>query len=253
MDPSTFVVQAALAVASRYAQRGIELTLDVAKELIKAIFDKDPTLLAQVDIDKLAEEIHSSAGKVGQVAYDEETLARFLEIPLPDLDDVTTEDLELTRIYDHVKLEGEFREWLKDWGYEVLLGHTLMGLESIEYIPDVYGKLVSLHGDFEICINFVCDDPPDEDRVFALLNKIEAYAEAKSSFSVGDIFAVATPHRFTKGAINALGLQNKQEKYSVFPIQGSDVYALERATNPRERMRVLQAKVKEAQSKTMNG
>lgn len=252
MDPSSFVLETALAIASRYAQFGVEVTLDKAKELIKAICDKDPTLHGKVDMDKLAERIHTSAGHVGRVAYNEETLARFLEVPLPDLVDVSLENLNYGTIYDHVKLEGEFQEWLSEWGYEVFLGHTLFGLENIEYIPDVYGKLDTLHGEYEVCINFVCDVPPDEDRVFALLSKIEAYAEAKSSFSSGDIFAIVTPHRFTKGAISAMELQNKQEKYSVFPIQGTDVFALEQATSAKERMGELQAKVKEAQSKTMN-
>jgi hypothetical protein len=247
MEPSRFVLETAMAVASHFAQKGAEITFEKAKDLIRSICQEDPALAGQVNIDELAKKIQATAGHVGRVAYNEETLARFLEIPLPDLADITPDNLNSRMLYDHVKLEGEFQEWLEEWGYDVQLGCPLSGLRGITYVPDVYGQLTTLHGSFEICVNFVCDSPPDEDRVFALLGKIEAYAEAKRSFSSGDIFAIVTPHRFTQGSINAISLQNEQEAYSVFPLEGGDIYVLENAQCAKDRLQELQDKVRQAE------
>jgi len=250
MEAKIYIQETAMAIASHFAQKGVQITFEKAKELINSICDKDPTLHGQVDIDKLAMKIQEDAGHVGRIAYNEETLARYLEIPLPDLSDITPENLSSHTLYDHVKLEREFQEWLEEWGYEVELGCSLTGLRGIIYIPDVYGKLSTLHGEFEICVSFVCDSPPDEDRVYALLGKIEAYAEAKSTFSYGDIFTVITPHRFTQASINAISLQNEQECYSVFPLEGGDIYVLENAQSGKDRLHELQDRVRQAEEES---
>lgn len=247
MDASQFVLDTVMSVATHFAQTGVGLTLDKAKQLVQKVFEKNPSLRGEVDVDEMAKKVQATAGTIGHVAYNEETLARFLEIPVPDLATLNADTLDVGQLYSHVKLESQFRGWLEEWGYEVELGCPLAGLGGIEYIPDVYGVLNTLHGKFETCFSFVCDNPPDEDRVFALLGKIEAYAEAKGSFSFGDIFAVVTPHRFTQGAINALGLQNEQESYAVFPIDGGDVYVLENARTPKDRLEELQDKVRQAE------
>ncbi len=250
MEPSRFVLDTVMAVASHLAAKGIEITFEKAKDLVELVMEKDPVLKNQVDVDEMARQIQSTAGQVGRVAYNEETLARFLEIPIVDLQHLTPEALEPQMLYDHVRLEGGFQDWLSEWAYDVELGPSLIGLRGVEYIPDVYGILNTLHGEFEICISFVCDDPPDEDRVFALLGKIEAYAEAKKSFSYSDIFMVVTPHRFTQGAINAIGLQNEQERYSVFCLEGGDIYVLEKAREAKDRLSELQDKVREAEEES---
>jgi len=250
MEPANFVMDTVMAIATAFAQKGVEITLSKAKEIIEGLCQKNPALRTQIDIDDMAKKIQATAGHVGRVAYNEETLARFLEIPIADLATIKPENLDLGMLYDHVKLEGQFQEWLQEWGYEVELGCPLTGLRGVEYTPDIYGRLNTLHGQFEICINFVCDSPPNEDRVFALLGKIEAYAEAKKSFSYGDIFAIVTPHRFTQGAINAISLQNEQESYSVFPLDGGDVYVLENARTPRDRLEELQDKVRQAEEES---
>lgn len=250
MDPSRFVMDTVMSVASHYAQRGIEVSVDKAKELITSICDKNPALRGQIDIDDMARRINETAGQMGQVAYNEDTLARFLEIPIADLGPLDPESLDLGVLYDHVRLERGFYEWFEEWGYEVELGAPLAGLRGIEYVPDVYGVLTTLHGQFEICISFVCDNPPDENRVYALLGKIEAYAEAKKSFSHGDIFAVTSPHRFTQEALNAIGLQNEQEDYSVLALDGGDIYVLEQARSKRDRLAEFQDKVREAEEET---
>ena len=247
MEPTQFISDTIAAIATHYAQSGIEVTVEKAKEIAKRFYEQHPDLSTQIDIDEMTQNIQTTASRVGRTAYDEETLARFLEIPVHDLATLNPDTVDMDTLYNHVKLEGEFKDWLIEWGYEVELGCTLVGLKGVEYIPDVYGKLNSLHGQFEICINFVCDPPPpDEDRVFALLQKIKTYAEAKKSFSQGDIFAVVTPHRYTPAAINAIGLQNEQEAYSVFPLDGGDIHVLESARSPKDRLDELYDKVKQA-------
>lgn len=250
MDASKFVMDTVMTVAAHFAQKGIVITVEKAKEIIGSVCDKNPALRGQINIDEMAEKIKDTAGSVGRVAYNEETLARFLEIPVPDLAAVKPENVDMAVLYDHVRLEGQFSDWLVEWGYDVQLGPPLVGLKGIEYTPDVYGRLNTLHGEFEICISFVCDNPPDENRVFALLGKIEAYAEAKSSFSRGDIFAVGSPHRFTPVAMNAISLQNEQEEYSVLALDGGDIFVLENARSGKDRLEELQDKVRGAQEET---
>lgn len=251
MEPTKLVLDAVMAIATAFTQKGIEITLEKAKEIIGEICQKDPALRGQIDMDDMAKKIQATAGHVGRIAYNEETLARFLEVPIPDLATVTPENLDIGILYNHVKLESEFQEWLKEWGYVVELGYPLAGLRGIEYVPDVYGLLNTLHGQFEVCVNFVCDTPPDEDRVFALLGKIEAYAEAKKSFSYGDIFAIVAPKRFTQGAINAMALQNEQENYSVISLDGGDINSFESAQTPRDRLDEFQDKVRQAEEESI--
>jgi len=247
MEPTSFVLDALTAVVSGFAQKGVEITFERAKGFVEEICRKNPTLQGEVDVDKMASKIQTTAGHVGHVAYNEETLARYLEIPVPDLATVQPDNIDLSVLYNHVKLEGEFYAWLQEWGYEIEVGSSLTGLRGVEYNPDVYGSLNTLHGQFEICVNFVCDSPPSEDRVFALLGRIEAYAEAKKSFSQGDIFAIITPYRYTQTSINAIGLQNEQESYYVFPLDGGDIHVLENARNAKDRLDELQDKVRLAE------
>jgi len=247
METPKFVIDTVMAVATHLAQRGIEITIEKAKEIVQDISNRNPGVRGQIDVDEMAKTIQASAETIGRVAYNEETLARFLEVPVPDLATITPGSLDTQLLYDHVRLESEFRIWLEEWGYEVELGCELAGLGGLEHKPDVYGKLNTLHGEFEICINFVCDDPPSEDRVFALLGKIEAYAEAKRTFSFGDVFLIITPRRFGKGAVNAIGLQNEQESYCVVPLEGGDIYVLENARTERDRLNELQDKVRQAE------
>ena len=46
------------------------------------------------------------------MVYSTETLARYLEIPVPDLKTINPETIELDVLYSHVKLESEFQSWL---------------------------------------------------------------------------------------------------------------------------------------------
>ena len=128
MDASKFVLDAVMAVASGFAQKGITVTLEKAKGLIEDICNKNPSLRGQIDIDAMAEQIQVASGHVGHVAYNEETLARFLEVPVPDLATIKQEMIDMDVLYNHVKLEGEFSSWLNEWGYEIELGSPLTGL-----------------------------------------------------------------------------------------------------------------------------
>lgn len=250
MDAEQFLLDSIGQITIHFAQKGLAITTDKVKELLESIIKKNPALRGQVNIEEITKNLPTSTDQGSRTTYNEETLARLLEIPLADLATVTPETLDMSVLYDHVRLESEFTTWLEEWGYDVVIGHPLAGLGGVEYVPDVYGTLNTLHGQFEICINFVSDRPPDEDRVLALLSKIETYAEAKETFAYGDIFAVITPHRFTQNAINAVGLQNKQESYYVFPLDGGDVYVLENARSPKDRLEQFQDKVKQAEEET---
>jgi len=141
MGTSKYVMDAIMAVASGFAQKGVEITIDRAKLLIEEICKKDPSPDGQINVEEMAQKIQTAAHQVGHVTYNEETLARFLEIPVPDLATVNPETIDLDVLYNHVKLEGEFQGWLNELGYEVELGSSLTGLRGVEYIPDVYGSL----------------------------------------------------------------------------------------------------------------
>ena len=114
MEPTRLVLDAVMAIATAFTQKGIEITLDKAKEIIGEICKKNPTLRGQIDMDDMAKKIQATAGNVGRFAYNEETLARFLEVPIPDLATVTPDNLDMGTLYNHIKLENEFQEWLKE-------------------------------------------------------------------------------------------------------------------------------------------
>ncbi len=251
MEPSTFVDDAVMAFVTAVGKKGIQYTKEKALGILEDLTTKNPSLKGKFDIDEMAEKIQSNMDHVGRGAYNEETLARYLEIPIPDLETLTPEMINFEQLHTHIKLESEFIQWLDDWGYDIDKGTSLIGLRGIEYKPDVYAILNTLHGHYEICVSLVCDKPPDEDRVFALLGKIEAYSEAKHSFSYGDIFLIATlDTEFTPGALNAMALQNEQENYSVIPLDGNDIHTLEVATSAKQRLENLQEKVKQAEEET---
>ncbi len=250
MDPTKIAMDTVTAIASSFLKRGVELSQDKICELIKGMITRSPGLDSTVDIESLTEEVCHSIKSVGRTTYNEETLARYLEIPVPDLYAMTPDSIDLSVLFDHIKLEQAFAEWLNEWGYMVEIGHPLGAVGGMEYLPDVYGILSNLHGEYEVCINFVCDKPPSEDRVFALLAKIETYSEAKPAFSSGDIFMVITPHNFTLNASKAIALQNEQEKYYVFHLDGGDIFHMERSQEPEVRLEFLRDKVRLAQDET---
>ena len=247
MENMDFVQSTVAAVVAHFAQKGAELTIEKARDMVQEFINKTPGLRRQIDIDEMAKQIQDCAGSVGRTAYDEAKLARYLEMPVADLATVDPEDIDVKLLYNHIRLEKRFSDWLEEWGYFVECGAELIGLYGMEYVPDVYGQLDTLHGKFEVCISFVCDEPPSEDRVNSLLMKIAAYADAKTSFSYGDIFIIVTPSHFTSNSITSISMRNRKENYSIVALDGQNVGTIETQTNPDDRKEELQQEVRLAE------
>jgi hypothetical protein len=195
----------------------------------------------QIDEVDLAEAI-ASAQKTGfrGTEINRKNLARWFEVPSDEFGSVRPEQLEPEVLIRHMHLENQFRQWLEEWNYEVVVGEDLEGEGDVTFTADVYGKLDTLHGKFEVCVNFICDEPPSTDRVKSLLESLEAYATSKSEFREGDLYIVATPaQRFTNQASNALTRQADEEKYTVLKLEGDDLWSLQSARDPRARFELL--------------
>ncbi|HEA26640.1 MAG TPA: hypothetical protein ENH92_05900 [Ectothiorhodospiraceae bacterium] len=181
-------------------------------------------------IEQLAEKNLKREIPVLDAEFTRKNLARWFEIPQEEFVNTPPKQLEPEVLIRHLYLEKMFKEWLAEWGYVVSIGEDLEGKESIDFTPDVYGKLNTLHGQFEVCINFVCDNPPSQYRVRALLATLEAYAtesgDFKSEFKWGDIYVVATPFQFGRGTSASIRLQSREGKYTVVKLEGDDIYAL---------------------------
>ena len=166
-------------------------------------------------------------------------LARWFEVPFDEFARTKPEQLEPEVLIRHIHLENQFRQWLEKWNYEVSVGEDIEGEGGIDFTSDVYGKLDTLHGKFEVCINFVCDDPPSTWRVQAMLEAFEAYATSKSEFKDGDLYIVATPFSFTKQAAATLSRQADEEKYTVVKLEGDDLWQLQSARDDESRFELL--------------
>lgn len=254
MEVEKVIAETVASVITSLARRTASVTSEKVRELIERLAERDPDFRRSMDLNGLIEKINSDDGGASEDAYNEDNLARYLEIPGRDLATLNPDTIEIDVIYNHVKLEELFRHWLIDWGYTVEVGPTLKGLEGIEYVPDVYATLTNLHDNYEVCVNFVSDQPPSELRVKALLQDIEAYSERKESFSQGDIFILVTPRpNFTQTAITHLSLQNMQEKYSIVPLDGADVGKLTMKTSPEGRMIALRRIITDADEEARLG
>jgi len=79
--------------------------------------------------------------------------------------------------------------------------------------------------------------------VRALLETLEAYATDSSDFKWGDIYILATPFQFGRGTTASITLQRREEKYSVVPLEGDDLYGLQSARDFRSRLTQLMENV----------
>jgi len=244
--------------------------LEAAVEAIGSAFKKDSKELSVPDVKKWFEDASGSVGVTGHVdladvekltqavlgrgtpLLDAEVprrnLARWFEIPQEEFNAPPASQLEPVVLIRHLCLEEMFKDWFKEWGYAVEVGEDLEGLESIDFTPDVYGQLRTLHGHFEIGVNFVCDTPPSQYRVGALLDTLEAYATESSDFKWGDIYILATPFQFGKGSASRIRLQSKQEKYAVIKLEGDDIYELQCARDAEARLAQLLEHVEKARA-----
>lgn len=173
-------------------------------------------------------------------------LARWFEIPEEEFELTPKEQLEPEVLIRHIMLEQQFGTWLAEWGYEVSTGKEMEGIDDIEFIPDVYGRLSTLHGTFEVVCCLLCDNPPSIYRARALFETFESVARDRSSFAECDIFAMITPFKFGKGARSSISLQNIEEKYTVLELEREDIYRLSRAECRDDRFNYLSELVENA-------
>lgn len=200
--------------------------------------------IEDADIDDLIVLAQKSGNRSAEVTR--KNLARWFEVPFDEFSRTKPEHLEPEVLIRHLNLENQFRQWLEDWNYEVSVGEDLEGEGGVEFTSDVYGRLDTLHGKYEVCINFVCDDPPSTWRVQAMLEALEAYATSKSEFKEGDLYIVATPFSFTNQASAALSRQADEEKYTVVKLEGDDLWTLQSARDSQSRFETLMEHVERA-------
>lgn len=101
-----------------------------------------------------------------------DTLARWFEIPRDDFERLPRERLDPEVLVRHVYLEQLFKTWMEELGYAVTTGEKMLGMEEWEYVPDVYAEMGTLHGVFQVAVNFVCDDPPGTSRVSFVMESL---------------------------------------------------------------------------------
>lgn len=246
---SELLTAAMAAIGSAYGREAAEFSLAQVKSWFGQAA-KTVDLSSQINnsqIEELAESILKSDTPNLDTEVTRRNLARWFEIPQEEFASTPSSQLEPEVLIRHIFLEDIFKTWLSEWGYTVDIGEDLEGLENIDFTPDVYGKLDTLHGNFEVCVNFVCDCPPSQYRVLALLETLEAYATDRSEFNWGDIFVLATPFQFGKSTSAAIRLQSKQENYSVIKLEGDDIYELQHARNAQARLLQLMEHVQKAQ------
>lgn len=235
---SELLKAAMAAIGSAFGKEAAALTSSQIRNWFsKATQSMD--VAAQVDtneIEDLAQNVLKGDTPFLDAEVTRRNLSRWFEVPQEEFAMTPTEQLEPEVMIRHIYLENLFEGWLNDWGYKVTVGEDLEGREGIDFTPDVYGILETLHGQFEVCINFVCDNPPSQYRVRAMLETLEAYATDKSDFKWGDIYILATPFQFGRGTTASIRLQSREEKYSVIKLEGDDLYELRNARDEHSRL-----------------
>lgn len=209
-------------------------------------FQKKGTMKTD-ELTRLAEIIKKSPPSVIQTQMNIDTLSRWFEIPRDDFERLPRNKLEPEVLVRHVYLEQLFITWLKEFGYDVTSGIKKLGAEGWEFVPDVYAEMSTLHGVFQVAVNFVCDDPPSTNRVSFLCESLEAFAMKRDpEFSEKDIFMLITPFKFSETASSAILKEDKDHSYYVVKIEGPDLYMLQRAVDGGHRLKLSQDIVKEA-------
>lgn len=253
------VIQDAItSLLSTFGTRAAGIGAEQLKEWIISLRRSGAPITASdiTDVDGLVESVmQRTESKQGQCQYNAEALARWLEIPEPDLAIMSPESFEPQVLMQHILLEQRFKMWFVDWGYQVELGEILRPADApeLECGVDVYGRLPTIHGTFEVAVNFVCDNPPDEDRVISLASKMGAYADSRKTFSQNDVFMIVTPWDFTPVAKAALRHQNRKRSYCVLGVDGSILHDLESAENRAGRLVELQERVAQANQEAAVG
>lgn len=242
------ILKAAMAaIGSTFGKEAAELSIDKIKDWFsKAATSVDVSSKVNTnEIEKMAQDVLKTETPVLDAEVTRRNLARWFEVPQEEFATTPIAQLEPEVLIRHLFLEDMFKKWLHGWGYKVSVGEDFEGLESIDFTPDVYGKLDTLHGKYEIFVNLVCDYPPSQYRVRALLEILEAYATELSEFKSGDIYILATPFQFGRGTAASIRLQSTQEDYIVVKLEGDDIGRLQRA-NDDDRFAQLMEHVEKA-------
>ncbi|HLP53797.1 MAG TPA: hypothetical protein VK151_02170 [Fluviicola sp.] len=207
----------------------------------------------KVDV-KSIEQLSFDIANNENISYDFEmnrkNLSRWYEIQEDEFKDTKPEQLEAEVLIHHIILENKLKKWFEEWDYVVELGEELDCIDGNEFIADIYAKRISLHGIFEVVICLVCDNPPNTWRVQALFELFESYAREDSEFSGRDILMIVTPHKFGASITKSIELQNKEEKYTVVGIEGSDLSILDSIRSPEARLLELKEHIDKAHAKS---
>ncbi|MEX1255833.1 MAG: hypothetical protein WEE64_16000 [Dehalococcoidia bacterium] len=249
------VIQSAMsALTGAMAGRTTELTADqLVAWFQKASTSFPDSALSSDKVASIAEKaLSEQRGPFLDTEMTRRNLARWFEVPEEEFASTPPERLEPEVLIRHVYLESHFRAWLEEWGYKVSIGEDLEGAEGVEYTPDVYAQLETLHGNFEVAINLVCDNPPSIYRVRALLETIESYTAKETQFAGGDVFVLATPFSFGKAASSSIALQTRQEKYTVVKLEADDLWDLQTARDSISRRDELGERVRHARLDSNN-
>lgn len=201
-------------------------------------------------IEQLTLEIANNENGNYDLEMNRKNLARWYEIQEDEFKDTKTEQLEAEVLIHHIILENKLKKWFEEWDYDVELGEELDCIDGNEFIADVYAKRVSLHGIFEVVICLVCDNPPNTWRVQGLFEIFESYARENSEFSSRDILMIVTPHKFGSSIIKSIEFQNKEEKYTVVGLEGSDLSILDNIKDSEERLKELKEHIDKAHAKS---
>lgn len=251
MDANSLIQGAMASLLSNLGSKAADIGTDKIKEWLEhSKKESAPTLGGEIkDVDGIASAVLSQyESKAGMHQYNADVLARWLEISEADLAKLTVDTFSPDVLVQHILLEQKFRLWFKEWEYKVELGETLRPADApeLECAVDVYGKLPTIHGIFEVAVNFVCDNPPDENRVIALAAKIGAYADSRETFAQNDVFMIVTPWDFTPIANAVIRQQNKKRPYCVLGVDGSILHDLDSSEDKDGRLEELQEKVSQA-------
>lgn len=251
MDANSLIQGAMASLLSNLGSKTVDISTDKIKEWLERSKKTSASTLGREikDVDGIASAVLSQyESKVGMHQYNTDVLARWLEIPEADFVNLTVDTFSPDVLVQHILLEQKFRLWFEEWEYKVELGETLRPADApeLECAVDVYGKLPTIHGTFEVAVNFVCDNPPDENRVIALASKIGAYADSRETFAQNDVFMIVTPWDFTPIANAVIRQQNKKRPYCVLGVDGSILHDLDSSVDKDGRLEELQEKVSQA-------
>lgn len=228
-----------------YAKKGVDALAGLMKKAFQSVYQKGG--IRTDEIQELAQFITKNPPSALDVQKNVDILSRWFEVPRDDFDTTPIERLETEVLVRHVYLEQLFESWFVECGYEISIGEKMVGLEGWEFVADIYASLNTIHGRFQIVVNFVCQNPPSTSRVSFLLESLEAFAKKREpDFSEKDIFMVITPFKFGATASAAITKEDKDHTYYVVKVESNDISRLLHEDNMQTRLGVFQNIVKEA-------